>query len=207
MQEFIIQFMEKFGYFGTFFLILVENIFPPIPSEVILTFGGFMTTETTMTIPLTVFAATVGSVAGAILLYYLGHFLTKEKLEAIIGRYGSILRLKSSDVDKAEAWFSKFGYRTIFFCRMVPVLRSLISIPAGMAKMDFRKFLLYTTLGTTIWNVVLVLAGAALGKNWSVILHYVDIYSTFILSFLGLGIIAYIFYRKHKKKQIAEISD
>lgn len=201
MQAFIIKFMEDFGYLGTFLLIFIENVFPPIPSEVILTFGGFMTTTTTMTIPLTVISATLGSVAGAMILYYLGHFLNKERLEKIVLKYGSILRVKTSDLDKADNWFARYGYRTIFFCRMVPILRSLISIPAGMAKMDLKKFLLYTTLGTAIWNTILVVAGAALGKNWEIIVHYIDIYKYVIIGFIGIAFIGFVAYKVAKKRK------
>jgi membrane protein DedA with SNARE-associated domain len=201
MQSWIINFMEHFGYLGTFLMILLENIFPPIPSEVILTFGGFMTTNTGMTVLGVVTSATAGSVAGAGMLYGIGKLLNVQKLEKLINRYGHILRLKVSDIHKANSWFNRYGYGTIFFCRMVPLVRSLISIPAGMANMKFSLFLLYTTAGTLIWNIVLVSAGAALGESWGDILEFMDVYSHITYTILGIVIvifsIVFIIKRKH----------
>lgn len=186
MEQWIMEVMDKFGYFGVFLLITLENIFPPIPSEVILTFGGFMTYTTSMTITGVVIASTLGSVLGAILLYGVGRFLDVERLEKIIDKYGKILRVTKEDVHKAEGFFQKHGVATIFFCRFIPLIRSLISIPAGMAKMNLWTFTLFTTLGTFIWNVVLVNVGAAVGENWDSIVGYMDIYSNIVYAILGL---------------------
>ena len=201
MQSYIIEIMEKFGYIGTFLLILLENVFPPIPSEVILTFGGFMTTSTSMTVIGTIIAATIGSLLGAVILYYIGHILNRERLDVIVKKYGHILRLKVSDLDKADAWFEKYGYRTIFFCRMVPILRSLISIPAGMAEMKFNLFLLYTTLGTLIWNTALVTAGAMLGENWEKVLEFMDVYSNIAYGAIFIAIAGFIGYKLYSSKK------
>jgi LPXTG-motif cell wall-anchored protein len=194
--------MEQFGYLGTFLMILLENVFPPIPSEVILTFGGFMTTNTSMTIIGIVTSATAGSVLGAIILYGIGHLLNVQRLENIVNRWGHILRIKVSDIHKANSWFNRYGYRTIFFCRMIPLVRSLISIPAGMANMKFSLFVLYTTAGTLIWNIVLVCAGAILGESWETILDFMDIYSNIAYTILGLVLVIFIsllFLRRRRK--------
>src|SRR5690606_30525922 len=142
MENWITDFMEQFGYIGIFLLIALENVFPPIPSEVILTFGGFMTTYSDLTMTGVIVAATLGSVLGAVILYGAGYMLNVDRLEAIIDKWGKYLRLKKEDVRKADAWFDKYGYWTVLFCRMIPLIRSLISIPAGMAKMKFGLFLL-----------------------------------------------------------------
>lgn len=202
MQIWITNFMEQFGYLGTFLMILLENVFPPIPSEVILTFGGFMTTNTSMTIIGIVTSATAGSVLGAIILYGIGHLLNVQRLENIVNRWGHILRIKVSDIHKANSWFNRYGYRTIFFCRMIPLVRSLISIPAGMANMKFSLFVLYTTAGTLIWNIVLVCAGAILGESWETILDFMDIYSNIAYTILGLALVIFIsllFLRRRRK--------
>lgn len=206
MQEFIINLMEKFGYLGTFLLIFIENIFPPIPSEVILTFGGFMTRSTSMTVFGMVVAATLGAVLGAITLYYLGHLLNRDRLVEIVTKYGSVLRVKISDIDKAETWFIRYGNRTVFFCRMVPILRSLISIPAGMAEMKFQLFLLYTTLGTLIWNIILVSAGAILGENWERVLEFMDVYSSVAYAIIILGAAAFLLTLYLRKRKPGENS-
>lgn len=205
MQEFIISIMNQFGYFGIFFLIFIENVFPPIPSEVVLLFGGFMTTYTKLNIFLMIVFSTLGSVAGAIVLYYVGKILNKERLKKIVsGKIGKILRLKASDIEKADHWFDTKGNKTVFFCRFIPVVRSLISIPAGMSEMAMGKFLLYTTVGSAIWNSVLLIVGNKVGENWESILGIMDQYSHIVLILLIILFIAFLVYffgfRNAKKK-------
>jgi membrane protein DedA with SNARE-associated domain len=204
MEQWIISLMSQFGYFGVFFLIFVENIFPPIPSEVILAFGGFATTipEYNMSVIGVILAATLGSVAGAVVLYWIGYKFNVEVIEAFVAKWGHILRLKVEDIEKAGKWFEKHGIAAVFFCRMVPVLRSLISIPAGMAEMKFRTFLLYTVLGTLIWNIILVYAGAALGANWRSILAVLGTYQDVTIAALiliAIGVVIWII-RRNKAK-------
>lgn len=201
MQNWITHFMEQFGYFGIFLMIALENVFPPIPSEVILTFGGFMTTYTDLTVPGVILAATLGSVIGAVILYGIGLLLDVERLEKIIDRWGHILRVKKEDIRKADSWFDKYGYWTVFFCRMIPLIRSLISIPAGMSNMKFGMFLLFTTLGTLIWNVILVTLGALLGDSWEDILAFMDVYSNIAYAVIAVAAVVFVvlFIRKWKK--------
>lgn len=204
MQEFILSIMEQFGYLGVFLLITIENVFPPIPSEVILLFGGFMTTYTSLNIVIMVIAATLGSVIGAIILYYIGKIFNKERLKKIIsGKLGKILRLKNSDIDAADHWFDTRGQKTVFLCRFVPIVRSLISIPAGMSEMPFVKFLIYTAAGSLIWNVVLIVAGSIVGNNWASILNIFDTYQHIVIVVLAIIFIGFIFWFykiKAKKK-------
>ncbi|MEK4355931.1 DedA family protein [Paenibacillus sp. FSL M7-1455] len=201
MQNWITDIMEQFGYAGIALVIALENLFPPIPSEVILTFGGFMTTKTHLTVPGVILASTIGSVAGAVVLYLIGLLLEVRRLERIVERWGHVLRVKKEDIHRADRWFAKYGYWTVFFCRMIPLVRSLISIPAGMARMRFGLFLLFTTIGTLIWNTVLVYLGAALGESWESIVHYMDMYSHFTYAVIGLVALAvlYLYLRRARK--------
>ncbi|WP_141433965.1 DedA family protein [Bacillus sp. 03113] len=203
MENWITGIMEDYGYIGVFLLIALENIFPPIPSEIILTFGGFMTTTSSLSVIGVVTAATLGSVGGAVVLYGIGLLLDVERLEKIVDRWGHILRLTRKDIYRADAWFDKYGYWTVLFCRMVPLIRSLISIPAGMSNMKFSLFLLFTTIGTLIWNIILVSIGAALGTKWRTILHFMDIYSNIAYAIIGAGIIIFLilFIRSKRKKR------
>ena len=187
--------MNRFGYLGVAGLIGLENIFPPIPSEVILTFGGFMTTCTDLTFTGVVVSSTIGSLIGAILLYGIGWILSYDKLCRILsGKTGKILHLYPEDIDKAVSWFDKRGNYTVFFCRFIPIVRSLISIPAGCAKMKMLPFLLLTTAGSFIWNTVLVYLGALAGKSWSKIAGYMDTYSTIVLIILIIAVLSALYF-------------
>jgi len=183
--------MSQYGYISVFLLIALENLFPPIPSEIVLTFGGFLTTYTKLTIPGVVVFATAGSVVGAIIIYEVGSLLNIRQLENIIGQWGHILRVKQQDLHTAGSWFKRYGYWTVFFCRMIPIVRSLISIPAGMAKMKLGIFLIFTTVGTLIWNILLVWSGALLGESWEQIVRFLNLYSEVTL--IGLILVAVVF--------------
>lgn len=205
MNEIILQIMDKFGHFGIAFLIAIENVFPPIPSEVILTFGGFMTSNTNMTITGVIIVSTIGSVIGAIILYLLGRLLTKERLYKLVdGRIGKILRFKKQDIDKSEEWFSKKGKSTVLFCRFIPMVRSLISIPAGMTKMEFSLFLTYTIIGSAIWNSVLTYLGFAAGNAWESVAKYVDYFAkiTLIMFACVVCVCGFIVYKKRKFEKL-----
>lgn len=203
MENWITEIMENFGYIGILFLITLENVFPPIPSEVILTFGGFMTTFTPSLTPVGVITvATLGSILGAVILFLIGRILDVERLEKIIDKYGKYLRVKKEDIYRADAWFDKHGNKAVFFCRMVPLIRSLISVPAGMSGMKWTPFLLYTTLGTLIWNTVLVLLGVMVGDNWESIVNFLDVYSKIAYAVIAIGIIVVVvlYLKRFRKK-------
>lgn len=180
------EMMDAFGYVGIFILILVENLFPPIPSEVILTFGGFMTTYTAMNTPGVIAASTLGSVLGAVILYYAGRLIPRAALEKMVeGAWGKRLHFEKEDIEDAMGWFDSKGRITVFLCRCVPIIRSLISIPAGMAGMKMVPFLLLTTAGSLVWNTVLVSAGAFAGSSWGKILEVMHTYSNATILIVG----------------------
>ncbi|MGN1400667.1 MAG: DedA family protein [Bacillus sp. (in: firmicutes)] len=201
MEAWIIELIEKFGYWGVFLLIMVENIFPPIPSEIILTFGGFLTQNTSLTVMGVILVSTLGSVIGAVILYWIGTLLDVERLEKIIDRYGKFLRLTKDDIHKADAWFDKYGIWTVLFCRVIPLVRSLISIPAGMSNMNFGLFILFTTIGTLVWNTILVNLGAVLGSNWHDVMIYMDAFSNVVYTIIGILFILAIIWYIRKRKQ------
>lgn len=202
MQEMIINIMNSYGYIGVFLLILIENLFPPIPSEVILLFGGFMTTYTSLNILGMTLSSTLASLIGAFILYKIGMFFNKERLKRIINtKYGKLLRITNEDIDKSFNYFNNKGEKTIFFCRFIPLIRSIISIPAGMYKMNMTKFIIYTFLGSIIWNMILIVLGCVVGSNWKSILKIFDMYSkyTVIIIFIVLVILLIKFYKKKSK--------
>lgn len=143
---------------GIFLLMAAENVFPPIPSEIVLTCAGFLTTCSKLTKPQAIISATLGSLLGAVILYGLGRILPVEKLQ----KFG----FKREEIESATAWFNKKGKIAVLLCRCVPVVRSLISVPAGAARMPMSSFLPLTVLGTLAWDAVLILVGAAAGASW-----------------------------------------
>ena len=204
MQQFILHIIKQFGYFGVFFLILIENVFPPIPSEVILLFSGFFSSYTSLSVFYMILASTLGSFLGAIILYYIGKIFNKERLKKIVnGRLGKILFLKENDIDKADEWFDNKGNKSVFFCRFVPIVRSLISIPAGMSEMPMGKFIIYTICGSMIWDTVLICLGYRLGSNWEYVLTILDKYQIIVIVILVIifGCVIIKFYRKKRKSK------
>lgn len=178
MQEVLTYMMNTFGYLGVCFLIAIENIFPPIPSEVILTLGGFMTTYTRLTVPGVIVFSTIGSLIGALILYRIGMELNRERLGHVMeSRMFRRLGFEKTDVEKTIAAFERHGKKAVLFGRCIPIVRSLVSVPAGMAQMNLTVFLFYTTIGSTVWNVLLVSLGAVLGASWETTLVYLNRYS------------------------------
>lgn len=204
MENFVIEIMNDYGYLGIGLLILIENLFPPIPSELILTFGGFMTNSTKMSVVGVIIISTIGSVLGAIILYYIGKILNKERLIKLVkSKYGKLLRIKPKDIESADKWFDEKGNKTVFFCRFVPVIRSLISIPAGMSEMPMLKFIIYTLFGSLLWNTLLVCIGAFAGDKKDYILNIIDNASYVILVIIAIVccIFIYNFYKKRLKSK------
>ena len=203
MNDWILQLMNTYGYFGIAFLIMAENLFPPIPSEIILTFAGFFTTYTTLHLPGTILSATIGSLLGAVILYAFGKLLSPSKMDSLIsGKVGKTLRLKKEDIQKAMDWFDSKGNYTVFLCRFIPIVRSLISIPAGMANMHFPRFLWLTAWGSFLWNTLLIFLGAWAGSSWQKAARYFGNYTRaakiVFLIFLFTALL--VFWRKKGKK-------
>ncbi len=196
MQTMII----KYGYLGIFLLIAIENIFPPIPSEVILTFSGFICKYSNLSILAVIISSTLGSIFGAIILYFIGYFLNKKKIIAITrSKIGKLLRLKEDKILDSIDVFNEEGGKSIFICRFIPILRSLISIPAGISRYNFTIFLLLTSLGSFLWNTIFVLLGNMLGENWSLVIDvFKNYYKPIILGIVLIFIIIKTIKKHHK---------
>ncbi|HEY1178976.1 MAG TPA: DedA family protein [Phytomonospora sp.] len=171
--------MESLGGPGAGLAIALENLFPPLPSEVILPLAGFTASRGDMTLAEAIFWTTLGSLVGAVALYLIGAALGRDRMRAIAAKLPLV---KVADVDRTEAWFERHGRKAVFFGRMIPIFRSLISIPAGISRMSMPAFLLYTTLGSLIWNSALVVAGYYLGESWDVVEAYVGILSKVVIA-------------------------
>lgn len=162
------------GYFGIVVLMFVENVLPPVPSEVIMPLAGYMVTQGQLSL-LGVFAAgTVGTVLGALPPYYLGQRIGERRLKEFADRHGRWLTLSRGDIEAAERWFGRHGGAAVFFCRLVPGVRSLISVPAGIERMRLAPFLAYTTAGAALWTALLTCLGYFLGSNFGKVGEYLD---------------------------------
>ncbi|MBW1599230.1 DedA family protein [Streptomyces sp. JJ38] len=181
--------VETMGGPGAGLAIALENLFPPLPSEVILPLTGFAAGQGVLSLASALFWTTLGSVVGAVALYWIGALLGRERMYAVWERLPLV---KTSDLEKTEAWFAKHGRKAVFMGRMVPVFRSLISVPAGVERMPVPTFLILTSLGSAIWNTVLVMAGYWLGDQWHVVENYVGVLSKVVLALAVLAVAVFL---------------
>lgn len=184
------------GYSGIAFLMALESTMVPLPSELVMPFAGFLAAEGRLNMWLVIFFSGAGSLTGSLVSYYIGKFGGIP----LVKNLGKYLLLDEGDLETSERWFSKYGEATIFICRFIPVIRHLISISAGVARMDVRKFCIYTIVGATIWNAILTYTGYLLRENWEVLHHYMRPVS--IVIFFLLSIAFAIFFYKHVAKKL-----
>jgi len=186
VTSWIADLIDAFGALGVTLLMALENLFPPIPSELILPFAGFLISRGELGFLPALVASTAGSLFGALILYALGRWGGRK----LILRYGRFLRVKEADLDRAEGWFDKYDEWVVLFGRMVPGVRSVVSIPAGMLRTPFLRFVLLTTAGSAAWNTLLLGAGWYLGENWQQIEGFVGSVSNFVLVLIAVALVA-----------------
>ena len=192
----VIFVMDKVGYFGVFIFMALESACIPIPSEAILPFGGYLSYLGRLSIIPTILIGTLGGTFGSILAYYLGKLGGRPLVE----KYASTLHLSKSSLEKSDEYFSKYGEKIVFYSRLLPIVRTFISLPAGISNMNFKKFVLYTFFGSLIWSLVLGYAGYYMGQNWVIIrswFHYADIAMVIVV----VGFIGYKITKKRKLKK------
>jgi len=199
MTDWIISIMEQLGYFGIALLMFLDNVFPPIPSEVIMPSAGFAASKGQLLLSGVIIAGSIGSLVAAALLYWVGRKIPNQNIFNWVDRYGKYLFIKSEDVKKALDWFEKYGHRVVFFGRMVPAVRSLISIPAGMSHMPFWKFMLYSSVGTIIWTTFLACVGYYFGNNIE-LMQQIFSRVGYVIITIVLILVAYFFYKKSKAR-------
>ncbi|WP_431044646.1 DedA family protein [Streptomyces sp. P1-3] len=181
--------MDSLGAPGAGLAIALENLFPPLPSEVILPLAGFAAGQGRMNLYAVLLCTTVGSVVGALALYWVGALLGRDRTLALAARLPLV---KAADIERTERWFVRHGTKAVFFGRMVPIFRSMVSVPAGVERIPLPRFLGLTTLGSLIWNSVFVLAGYGLGDNWQDVTDYVGVYSKVVLAAAGLAVAGFV---------------
>ena len=201
MTDAVVGLMRAFGYLGLFLVLIIENLFPPIPSEAVLPLAGFLVGRGEMNFGLAVAVATAGGLVGALILYALGRWGGRP----LILRYGWILRVDGESLDRAERWFTTYGDWVVLVARVIPLARSIVSIPAGTMRMPLLRFTILTTVGTGLWNIILIGASQLLGENWEEVSNVAATYSNVGIALLGLGVVAfgiyYLFRRRIKQRQ------
>lgn len=194
--------MEQLGYLGIAFLMFLDTIFPPLPSEIIMPSAGYAASQGQLVLIGVIIAGSIGSLLAAAILYWLGYKFKHEHIFAYVKRYGKYIGIQVEDVQKSLTWFKQYGHRIVFFGRMIPAIRSLISIPAGMSHMPFWKFMLFSGLGTVIWTTFLAYIGYYFGENQQLMQQIFSQVGYIILTIAAL-VIVWILYRKHKQKSKA----
>ncbi|WP_018000106.1 DedA family protein [Paracoccus sp. N5] len=174
MFDWVVSTIDSWGYLGVWALMVAENVFPPIPSEVIMPLAGFLAGAGKLSLTLTILVGTLGSVLGTLMWYCVGLWFGEERLKRFAARHGRLLTLSPGDIEAAHDWFQRHGAMAVFFGRMIPAIRTLISVPAGLARMPLWKFLAYTTAGSALWTGVLTFAGLMLHENYALVADWID---------------------------------
>jgi membrane protein DedA with SNARE-associated domain len=192
--EFIISTISSSGYIGIFLLMIAESALIPIPSEVIMPFSGYLVSSGKFNVIYVIIAGSIGNLIGSLVAYYIGFKLGRE----FILKYGKYVLLRKSHLELTESYFKKYGDRSTFISRMLPAIRTYISLPAGVAKMNLKKFVTYTLIGSIIWNSALTYIGIQLGQEWKNILHYSDYFDAVVI--IGVIVAIVIFFRSRRNK-------
>ena len=203
MQEWITNTMNSLGYLGIGLLMFLENLFPPIPSELIMPLAGYTATfpNTQIQVIPAIAAGVIGTILGAIPWYYAGLLLGQQRLQLLASRYGKWIGISGDDIEKSTNWFQKHGSKAVLFGRLVPGIRTLISIPAGISKMPVVPFFIYSTVGTIAWVTLLTYAGYFLGKNYKLVEDYIDVITKVVVFGVLLAIASFIGYRLWKRRK------
>ncbi|MCA0352235.1 MAG: DedA family protein [Chloroflexi bacterium] len=201
VQAIITAIITALSYPGIALVMFAENLFPPIPSELVMPFAGFIVGKGEMNLVAVLLAGTIGAVLGALALYYIGMWADETIIRRFIRRYGKFFFISEADIDKTLGFFAKYGEIVVFTGRLIPLVRSLISIPAGMNRMPMGRFLLWTTFGSLIWNGILTYAGIVLGSQWENVLGLVDRYEKVALGIIALGLIWFVVNRVLKVRR------
>jgi membrane protein DedA with SNARE-associated domain len=196
LAEWAVDLMETLGGVGAAVVVGLDNLFPPIPSELVLPLAGFSASKGLFSLQAALFWTTLGSVAGAVIVYFAGMLLGRDRTRRLVAR---IPLVNVTDFDKTEAWFTRHGTKAVFLGRMVPLFRSFISLPAGVERMNFAHFLWLTTLGSLIWNTIFVGAGYLLGENWHRVESYAGIFQKLVLAAVAVAVLLFVVIRLRQR--------
>ncbi|MFP7571062.1 DedA family protein [Marivita sp. S2033] len=206
MFDWITSFIDSVGPLGVAIMMFVENVFPPIPSEVIMPLAGYSASQkdaSVLLLVVNIIAGSIGSLAGAILWFWIGAKVGLKRIKRFSRDHGRWLTMTPSDVDKADEWFDRYGARSVFIGRLIPTVRTFVSVPAGMAGMGWTKFLIYTSAGTVLWTTALTLAGWFLGSQYEQVSTWLSPVSTAVV----VGLLAWYLYRVATFRKRVDRSD
>jgi membrane protein DedA with SNARE-associated domain len=189
--------ISQLGYAGIFFLMMLESMVVPVPSEFVMPFAGFLVAQGNFNFALVIVASSLGSITGSLISYYIG----KTGGLTLVEKYGKYVLVDIEDIKKTEEWFNRRGEITIFIARLVPVVRHLISLIAGIGKMNIKKFTLYTIFGATLWNGILTYLGIILGQHWNEVSQYVKTFDVVIIILLIIGCLYFVYRHIIRKKK------
>jgi membrane protein DedA with SNARE-associated domain len=195
------QLVDAIGYLGLAIIMFLENVFPPIPSEPFLLGAGFASGQGGLSMVGSIVAATAGALVGATLYYYIGVLLPEPRIRALLRRYGRFALLDEHDLDRSMAWFRDHGQLVVFFGRCLPIIRTLISVPAGLTRMPLPRFLLYSALGTALWSTLLIVTGRILGENWESALAFFDRFELAFYAVAALAVVAFLVVRLRARRR------
>jgi len=197
-SHFIISFIQSTSYLGIFILMCLESVLIPIPSEITMPFSGFLASQGTLNLWLVIITGTVANLVGSLLAYAIGYYLEETVLLSWIRKYGKFILVTEKEYRHAEHWFQKYGDKVIFISRLLPAVRTVISLPAGVFQMNLKKFIIYTTIGCFLWSILLTYLGYIMGENWRTLDVYYRKFEYVIFAIIIFGVIFYV-YRKIKK--------
>ncbi|REI02413.1 DedA family protein [Staphylococcus felis] len=201
MEQIITDLISRWGYMAIFILILLENVLPVVPSEIILTFAGLMSVKSGLSIPILFIISTIASFIGLLILYYVCRLIHEERIYRFVDRQGKWLKLKGKDVKRANDWFKRYGAWAVFLCRFIPVLRVLITIPAGINKMNVVQFIVLSLLGTTIWNFALILLGRLLSDSFDTLMTGLHTYAYIMYMVIFIALLYFVYRLIFRKRR------
>mgnify|MGYP006157904855 CR=1 FL=1 len=193
--------IEQLGYLGVALLVVLENVFPPIPSEIVLPFAGFVAQQGSDSVVLMILAATVGSVIGALIMYWIAAIIGDERLHAFTRRFGKWVQIREADLTRAEEWFDRRSSAAVLVGRCVPLIRSIVSIPAGFRRMKLTSFVVLTAIGSAVWNIALIGAGAVLGDQWERVGEYVGVFQWLVIAAVLLLLVRFVVSRLKNRRR------
>src|SRR3990167_5415325 len=202
LAHYIIKLIETTSYAGIFVLMTLESALIPIPSEVTMPFSGFLASKGNLSLAAVIIVGTIANLAGSYIAYYIGYFIEETFLLRLIKKYGKFILISEDDYQKANKWFEKYGDKIIFISRLLPGIRTVISLPAGIVEMDIKKFVIYTTFGCLIWSIFLTYIGFVLGENWNALEPIYRKFEFIIAGVIIIAVLAYIEKHLNLRKRI-----